>query len=131
MVPFDMVPVESIRRISSALLLSVATLLAAGCAPDSDGTEGDCSGFVKFDQSIYRLHGGTVAHVSEANRVGDGEWLGCDKQMIDTVDVYRIKRVDTRVAIAVRDSSVPKNYVVWVAEDSEPREWPDKIRRTS
>lgn len=129
--PSSMARVASRRRTSSILLLPAMMLVAASCGSTSTGNEGDCSGFVKFDETIYRLHNLTVAHVSKATLAGDGEVLGCDKEAIDTVDVYRINGVDTRIAIAVPDSPTSKKYLVWVTDGSKPSQWPDRIRKTS
>ena len=116
-------PRSSLRRPGFAALALLAVVTGCGT---NDGATGDCSARIEFRGVTYRSHNElNDSAPTESAELGDGRVLGCDREAVDRVAVHRIRGVDDKVAIAIKD----RDWLgVYVAEGLSPSEWPPRLR---
>ena len=118
------------RAVAETLCLAALLVFASACSGALQGNAGDCSGFVKFNETVYQIKNEAIDRTSQATKIGEGDSLNCDKEPIEQVKIYQITGVGPEAAVAVPDPSDPESYLVWVAEDLQSSDWPKALRES-
>ena len=106
-------------------LLLVAPLLFGCSGRPSDG---DCSGRVRYQGTLYRSHNELNQAAPLARPLGGGDIVGCGDlgaDAVDRVEVRAVGGVDPGIAVAIGDK---KWRGVYVAVGVQKASWPEVLR---
>ncbi len=114
-------------RIHSLLVVSAGFLALTGCdragAPAGDG---DCNARLRIDGTVYAFHPDAVTVPPEpVTTLGPVDVLDCDREVVDSAVAVQMDGVPTSVAVAVVEDMTG----VYVAEGTDPSDWPEPLRR--
>lgn len=114
-------------RIRSLLVVGASALALAGCdRTGRAGEDGDCNARLRIDGTVYAFHPDAVTVPPEpVTRLGPVDVLDCDREVVDSAVAVAMDGVPASVAVAVI-AGMPG---VYVAEGSDPADWPEPLRR--
>lgn len=114
-------------RIRSLLLVGAGVVALAGCdGMGPAGEDGDCNARLRIDGTVYAFHPDAATVPPEpVTTLGPVDVLDCDRDVVDTAVAVQMDGVPTSVAVAVVEDMAG----VYVAEGSDPADWPEQLRR--
>ena len=108
------------------IALLLLSPLPVGCS--GGPSDGDCSGRVRYQGTLYRSHNGLNQAAPLAEPLGGGDIVGCGglgADAVDRVKVRAVRGVDPGIAVAIGGK---KRRGVYVAVGVQKTSWPEVLR---
>lgn len=106
-------------------VLALTACDSRSTTPSSDESD-DCTAKLRIGDTIYAFHEDAVTSPPEPYKtIAAAEVLGCDAKVVDTATPVQMNGVPVSVAVAVVEGWPG----VYVAEGSDPSEWPDPLKQ--
>lgn len=115
---------DALRRAGLAAALALA-FFATGCSEKSYPATDGCNVRVELEGAIYRPHNELNPAAPVGKKLAQANLLACDGMVINQAQAFRVKGVDPRTALIVKDERAAG---VYVAEALEPQDWPEALR---
>lgn len=122
------------RWMATALAVVATLPLLHACGGDgSTDDEPDCSGRIRYEDTIYRLHNEVNPDAPRGEQLGSAEVIDCgdgsSASKVDEAVIFSVRGVASSIAVMVSAREWQGVYVAEdVADDVPPSEWPSPLQ---